>query len=71
MVFNIVATSFVDRVKRNVLISAGFAGVCLCLIAETIIQRFYIGTTDIAGLGAAVAVIYAFVIIYSLLLDGK
>ena len=61
---------FVDRVARNVLISSGFFGVSLCLIAECVLQKFYLGTANIAGNGACVAVIYAFVIIYSMLLDG-
>lgn len=56
--------------KRNVLISFGFAVVCTCLLIETVLQAQYIGTTNQAGLAACVAVIYLFAFAFSMFLDG-
>jgi hypothetical protein len=62
--------TFVDRVRRNWLISFGFFCSMSCLIAETALQKNFIGTTDKSGLAGAVAVIYLFAISFSLFLDG-
>jgi len=70
LLFNTVAVTFMDRVRRNWLISLGFFCVMSCLIAETVLQKNYIGTTDKGGLAAAVVVIYLFAISFPLFLDG-
>ncbi|KAI1613805.1 general substrate transporter [Exophiala viscosa] len=70
LVFNIIAMTFVDRVPRNKLISFGFFCVMTCLIVETALQKYYIGTTDKAGLIGAVVVIFAFATSFSLFMDG-
>ena len=67
---NIVAMAFVDRIQRNRLISFGFFTCMLCMIAETALQKNFIGTTDKGGLAAAVAMLYLFVTCYSLFVDG-
>ncbi len=57
-VMNIVAMLFVDRYKRHVLLSIGFFASLLSLIAETALQRYYLNTTNKAGLAACTAMLF-------------
>ena len=68
--FNIVAMSFVDRVKRPRLIAGGFLITAAVMATEMALQRYYIGTEDRGGLIACAAMIFLFQTTYSLFLDG-
>lgn len=61
---------FVDKVKRPLLIAGGFVIVAACMATEMALQRYYIGTTDRAGLIGCALVIFLFQTTYSLFLDG-
>lgn len=62
--------SFVDRVKRPILIAGGFIVVAAVMATEMALQRYYIGSSDRSGLIACAAVIFLFQTTYSLFLDG-
>lgn len=62
--------TFVDRVARNKLISLGFFLCMSSLIVEAALQANYLSSTNKGALGAAVAMTYLFVTVYSLFLDG-
>ncbi|KAJ5664774.1 uncharacterized protein N7477_007222 [Penicillium maclennaniae] len=69
-VFNVVAMTFVDRVRRNWLIAGGLLG-CAALVGTlTALQSFYLGTDNRPGLSACVAIIFLFQATFSLFLDG-
>ncbi|KAJ5652681.1 hypothetical protein N7507_010107 [Penicillium longicatenatum] len=69
-VFNIIAMTFVDRVRRPWLIAGGLLS-CGALVGTlTALQSFYLGTENRAGLGACVAIIFLFQAAFSLALDG-
>jgi hypothetical protein len=67
---NATAMLFVDRVKRNRLMSFGFASCCICLILEAALQKTYLGSDNKAGLASCAAMLFLFVTFYSLALDG-
>ncbi|KAF2494594.1 MFS transporter [Lophium mytilinum] len=69
-VFNVVAMAFVDRVKRPVLITTGMIGCATIMAVEAALQKYYLGTTDRAGLIACAFMIILFQTWFSLFLDG-
>ncbi|KAJ5131991.1 hypothetical protein N7448_006149 [Penicillium atrosanguineum] len=69
-VFNVIAMTFVDRVRRPWLIAGGLLGCGALVGILTALQSFYLGTENRAGLGACVAVIFLFQATFSLTLDG-
>lgn len=70
LVFNLVAMTFVDRVKRSWLIAIGLMGCALVMMVETILQYLYLDSSSKPGLAAAAAMIFTFQAVYSLFLDG-
>lgn len=70
LVFNIIAMTFVDRVKRNWLMATGFGCVAVVMSIETALQSFYLNTTNRNGLIACAALIILFQATYSIFLDG-
>jgi len=60
----------VDRMPRNRFISLGLLSCTICLILEACLTRYYLGTTNSAGLGAAVAMIFLLGAAFSIFLDG-
>lgn len=69
-VFNVIAMTFVDRVRRPWLIAGGLLGCGSLVGILTALQSFYLGTENRAGLGACVAIIFLFQATFSLTLDG-
>ncbi|KAH8892299.1 MFS general substrate transporter [Thozetella sp. PMI_491] len=70
LVFNVVAMSFVDKIKRPHLIAGGFFATALVMAGETALQRFYLGSGERGGLIACATLILLFQVSYSLFLDG-
>lgn len=70
LVFNIIAMTFVDRIKRNWIMPIGLTGCAIAILIQMCLQMKYIGTTNKAGLSGATAMIFLFQAIYSLFLDG-
>jgi MFS family permease len=69
-VFNIIAMAYVDRVKRNVLITVGLVSCATTIAVEAALQKYYLYSTDRRGLIAAATMIFVFQATYSLFLDG-
>jgi hypothetical protein len=70
LVFNLVAMTFVDRVRRPPLIAGGFIAVAAVMATNMALQKFYIGSSDRGGLIGCATVIFLFQTVYSLFLDG-
>ncbi len=70
LVFNVVAMTFVDKVKRPHLIACGFFVTAVVMAGETALQSFYLGTDNRGGLIACATLILLFQTTYSLFLDG-
>jgi hypothetical protein len=71
LVFNLLAMTIVDKVKRPTLIAGGMLTTSIILAIEMTLQRFYVGTSDRAGLIGCAAFILLFQASYSFLLDGS
>lgn len=69
-VFNVVAMAFVDRVRRHWLIAGGLLGCGSLVGILAALQSFYLGSENREGLGACVAIIFLFQVMFSLTLDG-
>jgi len=65
-----VAITFVDRVKRNKLMAAGFTGQAISLIIYTAMVSNFLGTDNKSGQACAVAMLFLFGISFELCLDG-
>ena len=70
LVFNVLAMTFVDSVKRPTLIASGFLITSAVVATEMALQRYYVGTENRAGLIACATLIFLFQTTYSLFLDG-
>jgi MFS family permease len=70
LVFNVIAMTFVDRVKRNWIISIGLVGCAVTILIQMLLQMSYLGKADRSGLLGATAMIFLFQATYSLFLDG-
>jgi len=62
--------TFVDRMKRNLLISTGLITCAVVMAVEAALQSFYLGTTNRGGLIACAFMIILFQTVFSLFLDG-
>lgn len=62
--------TYVDRVKRNVLIGVGFTGCCISVILAMILDAKFLGTDNKSGLAAAVSAFYLYIFCYNSCLDG-
>jgi hypothetical protein len=60
----------VDRLPRPALIAGGIAGCMVMLILEAALVASFAGSSNTAGLKAAVAMIYIYVVFYECALDG-
>lgn len=69
-IFNIVPMLFVDRFSRPKYISFGVAGCMLSLIIEAALVANFVPSNNTAALRAAVAMLFIFVVFYSICLDG-
>ncbi|VUC25613.1 unnamed protein product [Clonostachys rosea] len=70
-VVNLAAVLVVDIMPRPWLMTIGFLGCLLTLIAEAAIQAKFLGTENQAALQAGVAQLYIFVFFYGFFLDGS
>lgn len=70
LVFNIIAMSFVDRIKRNHIMPIGLLGCATCILIQMLLQKYYLPKGDKSGLYGATAMIFLFQATYSLFLDG-
>jgi len=69
-VLTIVAMTYVDRVRRNILMGLGFAGCCIAVTLEMILTAKYLNSGNKAGLAAAVFAFFFYIFCYNLCLDG-
>ncbi|KAH8802545.1 general substrate transporter [Xylogone sp. PMI_703] len=69
-VFNVIAMTFVDKLKRNYLISIGFLACATTMSVEAVLQKYYLNSTDRGGLIACATMIFLFQAVFSLFLDG-
>ncbi|KAJ5715905.1 uncharacterized protein N7483_013086 [Penicillium malachiteum] len=69
-VFNVIAMTFVDRVPRHRLIASGLFGCGTLVGILSALQRFYLDSSNRAGLSACVAIIFLFQATFSLTVDG-
>ncbi|KAL4802969.1 general substrate transporter [Aspergillus unguis] len=70
LVFNILAMTFVDRIKRDWIMAIGLVGCAIVMMAQMLLQKFYLSDVDQSGLYGATAMIFLFQATYSLFLDG-
>jgi hypothetical protein len=65
-----IAFFLVDRLPRPAIIAGGIAGCMVMLILEAALVASFAGSSNTAGLKAAVAMIYIYVVFYECALDG-
>lgn len=67
---NIFTALYVDKIGRRKLLLIGLGGCVICNIFECALQATYLGSTNKAGLNAAIFFIFFFVIFWSSCLDA-
>ena len=60
----------VDRLPRNIILSAGLLAVTVPLALEAAMTSLYVGTTNKSGLAAGIAFLYIYIFVYGIFLDG-
>ncbi|KAI9743682.1 MAG: hypothetical protein M1818_002998 [Claussenomyces sp. TS43310] len=60
----------VDRIPRNVILSAGMIAVAIPLACEAAMTARFLGTDNKSGLAAGVAFLYLYIFLYGIFLDG-
>lgn len=70
-IMNLVAAFLVDRFPRPKFIAIGLLLCAACMMVEAAIVKNFIPSTNEAALNAGVALLFIFVIFYSIFVDGK
>ncbi|KAH8696454.1 general substrate transporter [Talaromyces proteolyticus] len=60
----------VDRIGRRKLFLIGFPGLGVVLLIEALLQRQYLDSNNKAGLGACAAMLYVYMVIYTVCIDA-
>ncbi|KAJ5813256.1 uncharacterized protein N7503_000006 [Penicillium pulvis] len=69
-VMNTACMFFIDRFPRNKLMSFGYFTCGVTVVIEAVLQKYYLGTTNHAGLGASAAMLFLNVIFFGLFVEG-
>ncbi|KAJ5648707.1 hypothetical protein N7490_005079 [Penicillium lividum] len=69
-IVNTLCMFVIDRFPRNKLMSFGYFTCGVTVIIEAVLQKYYLGTTNHAGLGACAAMLFLNVIFFGLFVEG-